>query len=168
MLLEDYVHLLSKPAFYITQRGKCLPMRTLKWDPIFNPGAETTMVVAWILFTGLPPNFFGEEALFSLASAVGILLQVDTTSKNQTRPSCARVKVEVDLVEDFPKRIKVGIKKGDEEVLEKWIRIKYDYVPKYCVTRFKVTRRINVMLSIQSCTKNKRKRMSRRRKNQRY
>ncbi|WMV08728.1 hypothetical protein MTR67_002113 [Solanum verrucosum] len=29
-LLEDYVHLLSKPAFYINQRNCSFPMRTLK------------------------------------------------------------------------------------------------------------------------------------------
>ncbi|KAH0641466.1 hypothetical protein KY289_032440 [Solanum tuberosum] len=30
------------------------------------------------------------------------------TTKNQSRPSCARVKVKVDLLSDFPKRIKIG------------------------------------------------------------
>ncbi|WMV32600.1 hypothetical protein MTR67_025985 [Solanum verrucosum] len=30
MLLEDYVHLLSKSAFYITQRNRSFPMLTLK------------------------------------------------------------------------------------------------------------------------------------------
>ncbi|KAG5570642.1 hypothetical protein H5410_060408 [Solanum commersonii] len=55
-------------------------------------------------------------------------------TRNQTRPSCARVKVEVDLLEEFPKRIKIGLKKKDGDMTEKWIKIKYDYVPKYCKT----------------------------------
>lgn len=33
-------------------------------------------------------------------------------TKNKTHPSCA--KVEVDLLGEFPKRIKIGIKKGGE------------------------------------------------------
>jgi len=45
-LLEDYVHLLSKPAFYITQNNWSFPMRTLKWDPMFNPEEETTTAIA--------------------------------------------------------------------------------------------------------------------------
>ncbi|KAG5572507.1 hypothetical protein H5410_062273 [Solanum commersonii] len=49
--------------------------------------------------------------------------------KNQTRPSCARVKVEVDLLKEFPKWIKIGMRMKNEEVLEKWIKIKYEYVP---------------------------------------
>lgn len=61
---------------------------------------------------------------------VGKLLQVGLATENKTRPSCARVKVEMDLLGEFPKRIKIGIKKGAGEVLEKWIRIKYDYIPK--------------------------------------
>ncbi|KAH0705670.1 hypothetical protein KY289_010746 [Solanum tuberosum] len=133
-LLEDYVHLLSKPAFYINQRNCSFPMRTLKWDPMFNPEEETTTAIAWISFSSLPPILFGKESVFSLAAAVGKPLQVDMATRNQTRPSCARVKVEVDLLKEFPKRIKIGVKKTSGEVMEKWIKIKYDYVPKYCKT----------------------------------
>ncbi|KAG5631116.1 hypothetical protein H5410_002833 [Solanum commersonii] len=56
-------------------------------------------------------------------------------TENQSRPSCARVKVEVNLLGEFPKWIKIGVRKQSTgEVVEKWIRIKYDYVPKYCKT----------------------------------
>ncbi|KAG5615618.1 hypothetical protein H5410_015442 [Solanum commersonii] len=79
-------------------------MRTLKWDPMFDPASETTIAV-WIW----PPP-------------------------HKTRPACARVKVEVDLLKELPKRINVGIKKKTGEVISKWIQIKYDYLPKYCCT----------------------------------
>ena len=52
----------------------------------------------------------------------------------QTRPSCARVKVEVDIMKEFPERIKIGMINQSGEVMEKWIKIRYDYVPKYCKT----------------------------------
>lgn len=86
---------------------------------MFNPEEETSVAIAWISFASLPPNFFGEETIFSLATIVKKSLQVDLATKNKTKPSCARVKVEMDLLGKFPKRIKVGIKKGNEEVLEK-------------------------------------------------
>ncbi|XP_049410642.1 uncharacterized protein LOC125873836 [Solanum stenotomum] len=133
MLLEDYVHLLSKLAFYITQRNWSFPMLTLKWDPMFNPKEETSTTIAWISFPSLPPIFFGKKVVFSLAAVVGKPLQMDMATKNQTRPSRARVKVEVHLLREFPKRIKIGMRRSDE-VMEKWIRINYDYVPKYCKT----------------------------------
>lgn len=58
-------------------------------------------------------------------------------TKNQTRPSYARVSVEVeevDLLGEFPKNISVGMKRKDGEMVEKWTKINYDYVPKYCKT----------------------------------
>jgi len=101
---------------------------------MFNLEEETTTSIAWISFPSLPPNFFGKESVFLLVAAVGKPLQVDMATKNKTRPSCARVKVEVDLLREFPKHIKIGMKKTDGEVMEKWVRIKYDYVTKYCKT----------------------------------
>ncbi|KAH0709534.1 hypothetical protein KY284_010961 [Solanum tuberosum] len=53
-------------------------------------------------------------------------------TSNKTRPSCARVKVEVFLLGQFPKRVNVGIKKKTCEIVSKWITIKYNYLPKYC------------------------------------
>lgn len=52
-------------------------------------------------------------------------------TRNQTKPTCAMVKVEVDLLSEFPKHIKIGIKKVNGEVDEKLVKIKYDYAPKY-------------------------------------
>lgn len=52
------------------------------------------------------------------------------TTLNKTRPSYATVKVEVDLIHDLPKRINMGIKKKNREISDKWIQIKYDYLPK--------------------------------------
>lgn len=71
------------------------------------------MVVAWITFLGLPPNVFSDEAIFVLAVAVGKPLQMDQATKNQTRSRSARVKVEVDLLKEFPKRIKISVKMGE-------------------------------------------------------
>lgn len=89
-------------------------MRTLKWDPLFDPEEETTTAIAWISFPAFPPNFFGKEAIFSLASAVGKLLHVDMATGNQMRPSCARVKVEVDLLGEFSKKSVLGLDKAME------------------------------------------------------
>ncbi|KAH0639783.1 hypothetical protein KY285_036369 [Solanum tuberosum] len=76
---------------------------------------RTSTAIAGISFPSLPPNFFVKEAVFSLATAVGKPLQVDLATKNQTRPSCAKVKVEVDLLREFPKRINVGMRKKSGE-----------------------------------------------------
>ncbi|WMV47178.1 hypothetical protein MTR67_040563 [Solanum verrucosum] len=81
-LLEDYVHLLSKPVFYITQRNWSFPMRTLKWDPMFNSEEETTTTITWISFPSLSPNFFGKEAVLSMATTIGKPLKVYMATRN--------------------------------------------------------------------------------------
>lgn len=74
----------------------------LKWDSMFNPEEEMSTSIACISFSSLPPNFFREELVFSLAAAVGKPLQVAVATKNKTRPSCARAKVKIDLLGKFP------------------------------------------------------------------
>ncbi|KAH0716807.1 hypothetical protein KY290_013066 [Solanum tuberosum] len=133
-LLEDYVKLLSKPQFYITHNHWSYPMQALKWDLLFDLEEETTTAIAWISFPSLPPKFFGKETILSMAAAVGRPLQVDLATQNKTRPSCARVKVEVDLLGEFSKRKNIGMRKKTREIMEKWVTINYDYVPKYCKT----------------------------------
>ncbi|KAG5568645.1 hypothetical protein H5410_064340 [Solanum commersonii] len=132
-IMEDYVHVLSSAAFYIKAKENYWQMRTLKWDPWFEPDVETTIGVAWISFPDLPPNFFAKEAIFSIASAVGRPLTVDMATKNQTRPSCARVKVEVDLTAKLPQRVKINVEDDVTGVTKsKWIKVQYDHMPKYC------------------------------------
>lgn len=69
--------------------------------------------------------------VFSLAAAIGKPLQVDVATKKQTRPRCARVKVEVDLLR-VPQTYQSRVRSKLGEVREKWININYDYIPKYC------------------------------------
>ncbi|KAG5595303.1 hypothetical protein H5410_036535 [Solanum commersonii] len=45
-LLEDYVSLLSKPTFYITHINWSYLIRTLKWDPLFDPEEKTSITIA--------------------------------------------------------------------------------------------------------------------------
>lgn len=55
-------------------------------------------------------------------------------TKNPTRPSCAKVKVEADLLAEIPQRIKIS--KEDDVTMElksKWIKIQYEYLSKNCL-----------------------------------
>lgn len=61
------------------------------------------------LISIITSKYFGEKVVFSLVAAVGKSVQVDMATKNQTRPSCTKVNVEVDLLGEFPKRIKIRI-----------------------------------------------------------
>lgn len=68
---------------------------------------------------------------FFTTTTVGKQVQVDLATKNKTRPSCSRVKVEVDLQREFPKRINVGVRMQTWDIMEKLVQIMYDHVQKY-------------------------------------
>lgn len=83
-------------------------MRTLKRDPWFEADVDTTIAVCWISTPDLPTNFFSRDVIFSIVSIVGKPVIVDMATKNQTRSSCARFKLEVDLVAKLPHKIRIN------------------------------------------------------------
>ncbi|XP_059310908.1 uncharacterized protein LOC132062340 [Lycium ferocissimum] len=124
---------MSKPAFWIKESQWYYPMRTLKWDPWFDPEKETSIAIAWISFPTLALNYFDQSQLFSMALAVGTPLTLDLATKNKTRPSYARVMVEVDLLKEHPKRVAIqAVNNATGEVKTKRVTIQYDFTPKYC------------------------------------
>lgn len=62
-------------------------------DLWFESDVTITIGVAWISFPNLPSNFFAKEAIFSIVSATGKPLTVGMAMRNQTRPSCPKVKL---------------------------------------------------------------------------
>ncbi|KAH0761589.1 hypothetical protein KY290_017662 [Solanum tuberosum] len=133
-LMEDYIKILSKNSYYIIAKdGYAYQMRPFIYDANFKAGEETTKATTWISFPDLLPTFFVKEVLFSLASVVGKPLQLDLATINKTRPSCARVKVQVHLVTEKPEFVQMQLE--DENTLEKrvvTVRIHYDSLPAYC------------------------------------
>jgi len=68
-----------------------------------------------------------------MAKAVGKPLHVVMATISKSRPSFVKVKVEVDLLKEFLKRINVGVKKTySGEIISTWIKFLYDYMSKYC------------------------------------
>ncbi|WMV47242.1 hypothetical protein MTR67_040627 [Solanum verrucosum] len=133
-LFEDFVNIMAKPSYYITDReGFTYPMRPLIYDEKFKVTEETTQAMAWISFPDLWPTFFRKESLFSLAAAIGKPIQLDNATINKTRPSCARVKVQVDLLGELPTMVELEITDPIKNTsrVEK-VRVIYDMLPKYC------------------------------------
>lgn len=97
--MEDFINIIFKSAYYIIAKSsKSCQMRPLIYDDKFMPEAETIQAITWISILDILPIFFVKESLFTLASAVGKPLNLDIATINKTRPSCARVKVQLDLL----------------------------------------------------------------------
>ncbi|KAK4343228.1 hypothetical protein RND71_036322 [Anisodus tanguticus] len=76
-LFEDYLTLMSKPNWTIQEKGAVFSMRTFKWSTWFDSEEETSLVVTWISLPGLPPTYYGEAQLFSIAAAAGRPLAIN-------------------------------------------------------------------------------------------
>ncbi|KAG5617651.1 hypothetical protein H5410_017475 [Solanum commersonii] len=133
-LIEDFVNVVSKSIYYINDKdGYSYQMRPLIYDAKFKIEEETSQAMACISFPDLKPTFFVKESLFSLASAVGKPIHLDLATVNKTRPSCAKVKVQVDLLADLPKCVEMEIVNSTTtESRVEHVKIKYDFLPKYC------------------------------------
>ncbi|KAG5632024.1 hypothetical protein H5410_003741 [Solanum commersonii] len=109
--IEDFINMMSKPNYYIVAKdGYSYMMRPIIYDAKFNTQEETTHAMAWISFTNSKPTYFVKESIFSLVSGVGKPLHLDMTKiKQKTRPSCASVKVQVDLLAELPKFVELEV-----------------------------------------------------------
>lgn len=83
-------------------------------------------------FPDLPPNFFAKKLIFFIATIIGNPLTVDVATRNQMRPSCANIQVEVELVAKLSQRARINEEDITFEIKYKWVKVQYDYMPKYC------------------------------------
>lgn len=63
---------------------------------------------------------------------VGKPIHLDLATINKTRPSCVRVKVQVDLLADLPKYVEIEIVNSNAmEIRIDQVKIVYDFLSKY-------------------------------------
>uniref|UniRef100_A0A0V0ITI4 Putative ovule protein n=1 Tax=Solanum chacoense TaxID=4108 RepID=A0A0V0ITI4_SOLCH len=114
--IEDYIRILSKNLYYIIAKdGYAYQMRPFIYDTNFKVSEETSQATTWISFPDLLPTFFVKKVLFSLASVVGKPLQLDLATINKTRPRCARVKVQLDLLTEKPEFVQLQLENNDNQ-----------------------------------------------------
>ncbi|KAI0522459.1 hypothetical protein KFK09_004838 [Dendrobium nobile] len=102
----DYSRVFARRSYFILN----CQMRILKWTPFFDIKEESPIVPVWISFPNLRLHFFNSKVLHALGSIFGRPLQTDQATAARTRPSVARVLVEVDISKKHPKEVWVGSK----------------------------------------------------------
>ena len=135
--LLDYRHVLLKCSAEqdfnriwtrgIWQLGK-YPMRIFRWTREFHVKKESALVPVWASLPVLPVHYFDKHSLFSILAPVGKPLFLDSATAAGTRPSVARVCVEVDLLKPICSRVWVAVE-GEGGF---WQNIVLENTPKYC------------------------------------
>ncbi|KAG5609441.1 hypothetical protein H5410_020722 [Solanum commersonii] len=106
-LYEDYVLVLSRSVNYLLYNGEENQCKVFPWSIGYKPKEETTLAVVWISLPNLSPDLFAKKSLLSIASAVGKPIAIDKATQIKSRPSTARVKVILDLMEKLPNRLRL-------------------------------------------------------------
>ncbi|KAG5629478.1 hypothetical protein H5410_001195 [Solanum commersonii] len=110
-----------------------LLIRIFPWTPSFNPKEETPKAWVWISLPKLPTDLFARRSLLSVATAAGKPIVVDKATQDRTRPSTARVKIILDLLDKHPNRVRLLVlEKESGKIIEHYQKIVYDNLPLYC------------------------------------
>ncbi|KAJ6849335.1 uncharacterized protein M6B38_270100 [Iris pallida] len=135
--LIDGRHMLLRPSLevdFLRIRSRELwmvanaPMRVFRWDPSFIPNRESAITPVWVSLSGLPIHLFAREAIFAIAQGIGQPLLIDRATAQRSRPSKARVLIELDSSKPLPPKVRLILPHGNSA----WQQIKYERIPLYC------------------------------------
>ncbi|XP_071928074.1 uncharacterized protein [Coffea arabica] len=135
--LMDYRHVLIKCTAEVDfiriwmrgiwQLGK-YPMRVFRWTREFHVHKESSLAPVWVDLPNLPIHYFDKHSLFSILSPVGRPLFLDSATAAGTRPSVARVCVEIDVSKQVVPRVWIAVE-GESGF---WQKIVPENLPSYC------------------------------------
>ncbi|KAL0915133.1 hypothetical protein M5K25_015532 [Dendrobium thyrsiflorum] len=96
-----YFRVFSHESYFISN---CF-MKLFKWTPYFDINIESPTIPIWVSFPNLRPHLFSPWILHGLGSLFGRHLRTDNATSNGTRPSVARVLVELDVTKRYHDQI---------------------------------------------------------------
>ncbi|XP_019224832.1 PREDICTED: uncharacterized protein LOC109206467 [Nicotiana attenuata] len=103
-----------------------------KWSPDFKPEEDLPIAPVWVLLPGLPFHMHTWQYVKQVVGVVGTPLEMDLATRGRTRPSVAKVRVEIDLLKPQPDSVYVG--QVYENAPQKGFvqKLEYDGIPKCC------------------------------------
>ncbi|KAH0730979.1 hypothetical protein KY289_002167 [Solanum tuberosum] len=103
-----------------------------KWTPDFKPEEDLPIAPVWILLPKLPFHMHTWQYIKQIVSSVGTPLEMDQATKSRTRPSMAKVRVEIDLLKPQPESVYVGLIHENSPQTGFMQKLEYEGIPKYC------------------------------------
>lgn len=83
----------KKPFFF-----NGYPMPVFRWTSDFRFDTESSIVPVWVSLPNLPIYMFNKHCLFSIGSSIGEPLTIDMSTAEISRPSLAKICIQIDLV----------------------------------------------------------------------
>ncbi|VFQ86987.1 unnamed protein product [Cuscuta campestris] len=102
-------------------------LKVFRWTHDFDPNADSPLIPVWIGLEGLPIHLFDSLALFSNGNLLGKPLKTDSATETLSRPSVARICVEIDTSKELPRSVWIHL--GELTFLQP---ITYEDLQDYC------------------------------------
>ncbi|VFQ95461.1 unnamed protein product [Cuscuta campestris] len=102
-------------------------LKVFRWTPDFDPNADSPLIPVWIGLEGLPIHLFDSLALYSIGNLLGKPLKTDSATTTLSRPSVARICVEIDTSKELPRCVWIHL--GELTFLQP---ITYEDLRDYC------------------------------------
>ncbi|XP_060195140.1 uncharacterized protein LOC132624363 [Lycium barbarum] len=103
-----------------------------KWTPDFKPEEDLPLALARVLLPSLPFHLYSWHYIKRLVCSIGTPLTLDAATSGRTRPSMAKVRIELDLLKHRLDSIWVGLEDTNAPLRGFYQKIEYEGVPKYC------------------------------------
>ncbi|PHT66545.1 hypothetical protein T459_30970 [Capsicum annuum] len=84
------------------------------------------------MLSGLPFHMHSWHYIRQIVSSIGTPLVMDAATISKTRPSMAKVRVELDLLKSHPDSVWVGLEDEDSPLRGFTQKLEYEAIPKYC------------------------------------
>ncbi|KAI0525021.1 hypothetical protein KFK09_004411 [Dendrobium nobile] len=120
----DYCRVFAHRSYFVSN---CY-MKLSKWSPSLDIDVDSPVIPIWISFPNLRPHLFASRILHGLGSVFGKPLKTDNATSIGSRPSMARVLVELDVSKSFPDIIWIG-----SECIGYVQNVVFEDVPALCV-----------------------------------
>nr|XP_016496201.1 PREDICTED: uncharacterized protein LOC107815190 [Nicotiana tabacum] len=107
-------------------------MWSQKWSSNFKPEEDLPVTPAWVLLSGLPFHMHTWHYVKQILSSVGTPLVLDAATYERTRPSMAKIRVEVNLLKPLAESVFIGQEYEDSPLDGYTQKLEYEGIPMYC------------------------------------
>ncbi|WMV47683.1 hypothetical protein MTR67_041068 [Solanum verrucosum] len=127
--IEDHLNVLSRNFIHL---GGLDIMKIMKWSTTFKPNSDHSLAPVWVNLPDLKWHLFEWDAICRILEPIGTPLLLDKATLTKTRPTIAKVRVEIDLTKPFIDEVILEITNRDglTEMINQ--RTEYETIPAFC------------------------------------
>nr|GMC61994.1 TMV resistance protein N-like [Ipomoea batatas] len=103
-----------------------------RWSPAWCATKDSPLSLVWVELPNLPLHLFDFESISRICAPFGRAIELDLATVRKSRPSVAKVRLEIDVTKPRLDRIWIEFVQGNGMVSGFWQRIEFLRIPVYC------------------------------------